>query len=129
LDAGITTAGQLYLAIEFVEGQPIDEWCDERRLDIHGRVKLFLQVCEAVAHAHAHLVVHRDLKPSNILVTPEGQIKLLDFGIAKLVESIGALALETELTQIGGRALTPEYAAPEQISNLPVSGATDVYSL
>jgi serine/threonine protein kinase/tetratricopeptide (TPR) repeat protein len=129
LDAGVLDDGQMYLAIEYVDGERIDHWCDERRLGIAERVQLFLQVCSAVAHAHAHLVVHRDLKPSNILVGTDGSVKLLDFGIAKLVEDEAGGAIETELTRLGGRAMTPEYAAPEQILGAPVTVATDVYSL
>ncbi len=128
LDAGVAPADALYLAIEYVDGLHLDRWCDEQRADIDARLRLFLRVCDAVAHSHAHLVVHRDLKPSNILVTPEGEVKLLDFGIAKLVESSG-LGDQTELTRLGGRALTPEYSAPEQILGQPVTVATDVYSL
>src|SRR5882724_8490366 len=128
LDAGITSDGQLYLAIEYVEGVALNRWCDEQRLDTDAKVRLFLQVCDAVSHAHAHLVVHRDLKPQNILVTAEGQVKLLDFGISKLIESTDGEA-QAELTQLVGRALTPEYAAPEQITNQPITVATDVYSL
>ena len=129
LDAGITPAGQLYLAIEYVDGVALDHWCDDKRLGVNERVRLFLQVCDAVTHAHAHLIVHRDLKPGNILVTPEGNIKLLDFGIAKLTESTDSESPQTELTRLGGRVLTPEYAAPEQITNQPVTVTTDVYSL
>ena len=129
LDAGIAESGQPYLAIEYVEGERIDRWCDARRHDVNARLQLFLQVCEAVAHAHAHLVVHRDLKPSNILVTADAGIKLLDFGIAKLLESEQLSAAETELTRQGGRALTPEYAAPEQITGGAITTATDVYAL
>jgi len=128
LDAGATSLGALYLVLEYVEGQPIDRWCDERSLDIPARLRLFLQVCDAVAHAHTHLVVHRDLKPANILVTERGEIKLLDFGIAKLVEAEKS-ADETELTRLSGRALTPDFAAPEQILGQPVTTATDVYAL
>lgn len=128
LDAGATSLGVLYLVLEYVEGQPIDRWCDERRLDIQARLRLFLQVCDAVTHAHAHLVIHRDLKPANILVTGRAEIKLLDFGIAKLIEAEKP-AEETELTRLGGRALTPDFAAPEQILGQAITTATDVYAL
>ncbi|MDB5971017.1 MAG: hypothetical protein JWQ90_3467 [Hydrocarboniphaga sp.] len=129
LDAGVLPGGQLYLALEYIAGMRIDVWCDQRRLAVRARVRLFLQVCEAVAHAHAHLVVHRDLKPSNILVTDDGVVKLLDFGIAKLVEDEQHKTPESDLTQVGGRALTPDYAAPEQIEGLAITVATDVYTL
>ena len=129
LDAGSTPLGVSYLVLEYVEeGVPIDIWCDERKLDVAARLNLFLQICAAVSHAHAHLVIHRDLKPPNILVTRDGKIKLLDFGIAKLLENEEA-AGETELTRLGGRAMTPDFAAPEQILGLPVTTSTDVYSL
>src|SRR6185503_11509785 len=94
-----------------------------------ARVLLFLQVLAAVAHAHGHLILHRDLKPSNILVTPGGSAKLLDFGIAKLIEGDGQTAPPGELTRLGGPALTPEYAAPEQLESAVVSIASDVYAL
>ncbi|HEY5807364.1 MAG TPA: tetratricopeptide repeat protein, partial [Povalibacter sp.] len=105
-----------------------DAWCDARKLDVQQRLRLFMDVCAAVAHAHANLIVHRDLKPSNILVTDEGQVKLLDFGVAKLVEAEAANE-RSELTRLTGRIFTPEYAAPEQILGGSITTATDVYSL
>jgi eukaryotic-like serine/threonine-protein kinase len=126
-DAGVTAEGRPWLAMEWVSGVPIDEHCRERGLDVPQRLRLFLQVAEAVAHAHARLIVHRDLKPNNILVTPEGEVRLLDFGVAKLIDDDAALA--PGLTQLMGRAVTPDYASPEQVSGRPVGVATDVYSL
>lgn len=114
-----------YLVLELVEGERIDSWCDARDLDVAARLRLFLQVCDAVAHAQTRLVVHRDLKPGNILVTVEGQVKLLDFGVAKLL----ADDTDAELTAQAAAGLTPEYAAPEQLRGEPVSTATDVYAL
>ena len=127
LDAGFNTEGQRYLVLEYVDGERIDQWCDARRLGVEARLGLFLQVCAAVAHAHAHLVVHRDLKPSNILVQQDGTAKLLDFGVAKLLERDAANSLT--LTVDATAALTPGYAAPEQITGAPVTTATDVYGL
>ena len=129
LDAGTLADGQRYLVIEYVLGQRIDRHCDEMRLDINARIGLFLQVCAAVSHAHGNLVVHRDLKPANILVQDDGQVKLLDFGVAKLIERDGATAEPTPLTLVAAAGLTPEYAAPEQIDGGPITTATDVYSL
>lgn len=126
-DAGVDQQGRPYLAMECVKGQPIDVHCRERALPLRARIELLLQVCDAVAHAHSRLVVHRDLKPSNILVTAEGQVRLLDFGIAKLME--GNSAQETALTRLSGRALTLDYASPEQIRGEPLGTASDVYSL
>lgn len=124
-DAGVTEDGQPYLALEYVDGKPIDEYCRIHDVDLRRRLRLFLQIAEAVAHAHAKLIVHRDLKPPNILVTSDGHVRLLDFGIAKLIEGDGA-AQATELTS---RALTLNYAAPEQIAGEPVTIACDIYSL
>jgi serine/threonine protein kinase len=129
LDAGVTEAGQPYLVLEYVEGEPIDRWCDARNLSVTDRVKLFLDVLAAIAHAHGKLILHRDLKPSNILVSTDGQAKLLDFGIAKLLDDAPTEAMRTQLTQLAGRAFTPEYAAPEQVDGGDVSTATDVYAL
>ncbi len=127
LDGGATEDGRPYLVMEWVEGQPITAYCEERRLGMRPRVSLFLDVCQAVAHAHRNLVVHRDLKPSNILITTEGSPKLLDFGIAKIFSSTPGDS-ET-LTMAGARILTPDYASPEQVRGEPVTTATDVYSL
>ncbi len=126
-DAGVTAGGQPYLAMEVVDGQPINAYCDEHALGLAKRIVLMMQVLQAVQHAHAHLVVHRDLKPGNILVTGEGQVRLLDFGIAKLIAD-GA-AQETALTRLGGRAMTLDYASPEQIEGRPITTSSDVYSL
>jgi serine/threonine-protein kinase len=126
-DAGFAADGQPYLALEFVDGVPITHYADTRKLGITARLALFGQVLEAVAHAHANLVLHRDLKPSNILVTPNGEAKLLDFGIAKLMEN--GQAGGTELTRMTGQALTLDYASPEQIAGAPLTTAADVYGL
>jgi WD40 repeat protein/serine/threonine protein kinase len=127
IDAGLTEDAQPYLTLEYVAGMPITAYCDDRRLSIRERLQLYRQVLNAVQYAHANLVIHRDLKPSNILVTDDGRVHLLDFGIAKLLTE--GEARESELTQLGGRALTPDYAAPEQIVGAPVTTAADVYAL
>jgi serine/threonine protein kinase len=129
MDAGLTTDGEPYLVLEHVQGEHIDEYCDNRGLDVDARVRLFLDVLSAVAQAHANLIVHRDLKPSNVLVRNDGEVKLLDFGIAKLLGEDPSSASSTLLTLEGSGALTPQFAAPEQVTGLAVTTATDVYEL
>jgi serine/threonine-protein kinase len=126
-DAGISEQGRAFLALEYVEGRDLDRYSDERRLDLGGRIDLFLQVLAAVQHAHGSLVIHRDIKPQNILVTAQGSVRLLDFGVAKLLGE--EQAERTELTRLAPVALTPAYAAPEQICGEAVSTATDIYAL
>ncbi|HYM86789.1 MAG TPA: serine/threonine-protein kinase, partial [Pseudoxanthomonas sp.] len=126
LDAGIGSEGQPYLALEYVEGISITDYCQAHGLSVDTRLKLFLQICEAVSHAHANLIVHRDLKPSNILVTPTGEVRLLDFGIAKLLDDPEPAATHAR-TEV--RAFTLHYAAPEQVRGELVTTMTDVYSL
>jgi serine/threonine protein kinase len=125
-DAGFDSGGQPFLALEYAPGPPLTRYCDEQRLGVTPRLRLFQQVLRAVQYAHAHLVIHRDIKPSNVIVGPDGHAVLLDFGIAKLV-AIDA-ADEARRTQFAA-ALTPDYASPEQISGQPVSTASDIYSL
>lgn len=127
LDGGITPAGLPWYAMEFVEGTPITDWCSAQHLDIHGRLELFQQACDAVQYAHQRLVVHRDLKPGNMLVTPSGELKLLDFGIAALLDSESPGSDERPRTL--ARLLTPEYASPEQRRGEPATVGADVYSL
>ncbi|GAB5535936.1 MAG: hypothetical protein Rubg2KO_21850 [Rubricoccaceae bacterium] len=124
LDAGVMADGTPWFAMEYVEGEPLDRHCDARRLSVPDRLALFERVCEAVAYAHRNLVVHRDLKPSNVLVTDEGEVKLLDFGIARLLEDD-----DDGLTRTGITPMTPDFAAPEQLLREPVTTATDVYQL
>ncbi|MGC2618636.1 MAG: serine/threonine-protein kinase, partial [Acidobacteriaceae bacterium] len=121
LDAGLTETGQPWLAMDYVEGEHLDVYCDSRKLSISDRLRLFLQVCDAVAYAHRNLIVHLDLKPSNILVTADGMVKLLDFGTSKLINT-DSLFTTTVMA-------TPAYASPEQLRNEAVSTVCDVYSL
>ena len=128
VDGGADDRGQPFFAMEYVAGVPLSAYCDKQQLDVRARLALFAQVCEAVHYAHQNLVVHRDLKPSNVLVTQEGQVKLLDFGIAKVLHE-GEEENNPDATRIGLRVLTPDYAAPEQVRGEPVTTATDVYAL
>ncbi len=128
MDAGVTPNGEPYLVLEYVEGLPIDQYCDQQKLDVDARVRLFLDVVSAVAHAHANLIVHRDIKPSNVFVRSDGQVKLLDFGIAKLLAE-DANPAATQLTIEGRGAMTPQFAAPEQVTGESITTATDVYVL
>ncbi len=135
LDAGVTSIGQPYLVLERVDGAPIDRYCDSAHLGVDGRIGLFREVLDAVAHAHRHLVVHRDIKPNNILVGRDGHVKLLDFGIARLLQDdtgaadAAGAAAASAITRDGGQALTPHYASPEQLRGDALTTATDVYSL
>src|ERR1700722_16546602 len=127
LDGGSCEDGSPYLVMEYVEGLPIDQYCDQRQLSIDDRLGLFREVCAAVQYAHQNLVIHRDLKPGNILITREGLPRLLDFGIAKL---LNPECFQTPLvTQTDWRPMTPDYASPEQVRGNAVTSATDVYSL
>ena len=128
IDGGSTDENLPYLVLEYVDGLPIDQYCDEHQLSIPERLRLFMKVCKAVDFAHRNLVVHRDLKPNNILVDTSGEPKLLDFGIAKLLES-SSVQQTMAVTREGARAMTPEYASPEQVRGEPISVATDVYAL
>ena len=136
LDAGTAEDGRPYFVMEYVDGRRIDEYCDDRRLDVPARLRLFGQVCDAVQFAHQHAVIHRDLKPGNILVTADGVPKLIDFGIAKLIDpgdggAVGIAGADAAdgLTRTGELVLTPEYASPEQVTGEPATTASDVYSL
>jgi eukaryotic-like serine/threonine-protein kinase len=126
LDGGISESGLPYFTLEYVEGKPITNYCDENNLTIEERLELFKKVCEAVLYAHQNLVIHRDIKPGNILVQEDGTVKLLDFGIAKVFEEDDD---QKFVTRTGMRVMTPEYASPEQVRGEPVSTATDIYSL
>jgi eukaryotic-like serine/threonine-protein kinase len=129
LDGGATASGDPFLVLELVDGDPIDEYCEKHNLSIVERLRLFREVCAVVTYAHRHLVVHRDLKPANILVAAEGSIKLLDFGIAKLLQAVPEDGAPAEATQTSLRAMTPAFSSPEQVLGLPITTASDVYSL
>jgi tRNA A-37 threonylcarbamoyl transferase component Bud32/tetratricopeptide (TPR) repeat protein len=129
LDGGTTPSGLPYVVMELVVGEPIDRYCEQHALGPRERVQLFLQVCAAVSYAHQHLVVHRDLKPNNIFVTADGSVKLLDFGIAKLIDADAPTDAKTAATVTQLRAMTLEYASPEQVSGGAVTTVSDVYSL
>ena len=129
LDAGVSENRQPFLVLEYIDGVPIDRYCDDHGLDTAARVELFLEVVRAVAFAHMNLIVHRDIKPSNVLVDHDGHVKLLDFGIAKLLQGDDGDVPVTQLTQAGGAGLTPAFAAPEQVTGGAITTATDVYAL
>jgi serine/threonine protein kinase len=125
LDGGTTAEGRPYLALDYIDGMPIDRFCEEQALSVTNRLKLFLKVAAAVQDAHQQLILHLDIKPGNVLVTKEGEPRLLDFGIARAVSETGSDANES----IAYRVLTPRYASPEQMRNEPLGVASDVYSL
>ena len=129
IDAGLTSIGEPYLVLEYVEGQAIDEYCDRNKLGIEARIHLFMDVLSAVAHAHGNLIVHRDIKPSNVFVSNNAQVKLLDFGIAKVLADETNVGSATVLTLEGGTMLTPRFAAPEQVNEGSITTATDIYAL
>jgi len=128
LEASVSPAGEAYLVLEFVEGTPIDQFARERGATISDRVRLVRQVLDALVHAHAARIVHRDLKPSNVFVTADGTVKLLDFGIAKLLDASGRGEL-TRLSKRGGPPMTPAFAAPEQVTSTAITPATDIYAV
>jgi serine/threonine-protein kinase len=126
--SGMTRAGQLYLVLEYIDGEPLDRYCDQRRLGLGQRFALFVQIADALTHAHERRIVHRDLKPSNVLVTAGGETRLLDFGLAKLLAN-PMTQRDLQLSVMSGRPLTPEYASPEQLLDAEIGFASDIYSL
>jgi serine/threonine protein kinase len=126
LDGGTAEDGRPYIVLEYIEGRPIDDYCQQQQLSLNERLQLFRQVCTAVQYAHQHLLIHRDLKPANVLVTSDGVPKLLDFGIAKLLQPDLAQSFET---LPGTQPMTPAYASPEQVRGEKLTTASDVYSL
>src|SRR5260370_2875067 len=126
-EAGVSADGLPYLALEYVEGKPLTLWCDAHQLGLRERLELFLQVLGAVHYAHGRQVVHRDLKPSNLLDTSWGQVRLLDFGVAKMLAD-GQDVVRTDLTQVYGRMLTPDYASPYQLQSTLIRAASDTYT-
>jgi len=129
IDAGLTKGGEPYLALEYVEGQSIDGYCDQNKLNIEARIRLFLDVLRGVAHAHSNLIVHRDIKPTNVFVRRDGVVKLLDFGIARVLSQDAGMTSAAWVTRTGGTALTPMFSAPEQLTQSQITTATDIYSL
>jgi serine/threonine protein kinase len=128
-EAGVTASGRPWIAHEYVVGEPLTRWCDKRQLGIAARLELFRKVVLAVRHAHSHLVLHRDLRPANILVTPQGDVRVLDFGMLQLMEPEGIASVETEIARLSGTPALPWYAAPEQLLGQPLTTACDVYAL
>jgi serine/threonine-protein kinase len=128
-DAGVDAAGRPFIVLEHVDGEPVTAACDARHLGLEARLRVFLQVLDAVQHAHRHMVVHRDIKPSNVFLDAEGRVKLLDFGVAKLLAGDGTPEADAQLTREAGCALTPRYGAPEQFDGSAITAATDVYAL
>jgi serine/threonine protein kinase len=128
LDGGSTPSGEPYFVMDYVEGTPIEQYCDSHQLSVAERITLFRQVCSAVQYVHQNLIVHRDLKPSNILVTPDGTPKLLDFGIAKILKPELIMTM-VDATSADARVMTPAYASPEQVRGEPITTASDIYSL
>ncbi len=128
-DGGITENGLPYFTMEYIEGEAISKYCDNHQLPINERIKLCQQVLDAVQYAHKNFIVHRDLKPANIIVTLDGKLKLLDFGIAKLIAEDELGEFNSEMTQTGYRLMTPGYASPEQVKGEPITTSSDVYSL